>query len=459
MTPIWSKRAGIIALILISYGAGTFHPRVTRSSESGAPSNSQSSRVVRENDSFRSRSSRDGKRDRSDTGFRSAVPFAPGHAREWFLSKGRENFEDSFIGLVQMVQACTALDERSAQELVEELREIRRLYDAGDPEMRAVFDGDDLQRRGFVAALFRLSQLNPQAALHLIQESPDARISEQMIQMVFANAALRSPAEAKLLLVGLEGDSLKAALDGAMASLTAKDPAAALDLISGFNQPEFDNERRKFLERIAKQDPAKAIEFAQGFVESGNSPHIIASVVSEWMLGDKVAALSWAEAYRGPGEAHVKDVAIRETATTDPRRAAEEFLKLGADAADLANSGMVIAAKYAEVDLVGAREWVDDLPAGSAKHLATLKLVEAWLKSEPMDAAAWIDQMPQGDSKNQASLSLIQAIRHRFPQEAVERASSIPNANQRAEMQEQILKDWEARDPEAADKARLELPR
>lgn len=458
MDLIWWKRAGIVALILISYKAGTLQSRTT-GSEAGPPSHDRPSQGLREGDSSPAKSPGDSKQGRQDTGIRFAVPFAPGRAREWFMTKGRENSEDSFTGLLQLIQSCTILDERSAKELAVELREICRLYEAGDPEMRAAFDGDDLQQRGLAAVLFRLSQLNPQAALDIISESSDLRQRGELIEMVFANAALRSPAEVKTLLAGLDGDPRRAALEGAMGSLTGRDPAGAFYLLLGFNRPEFDNERRKFLERIAKQDPAKALGFARDFVDSGNSPHIFASVVSEWMHSDPGAALAWAEGYSGPGEIHVKDVAIRETAATDPRRAAEEFSKLGADAAGLANSGMVIAAKYAAVDLAGAREWVEDLPEGSAKHQATQKLVESWLKTEPMEAAAWIEQIPPGDSRNEASVALIQAIRHRFPQEALAWAGSLQNVGQRSEIQEQILKDWHARDPEAADNARRELSR
>lgn len=449
------KSAAVIGMVALAYLAGRYQAPATSGPEASKPdaiSNTADGKPL-----SGSKTERQTKNERSITGFKSAVPFAPGGARDWFLGKGRENCDDGFTGFLQIVQNCATLDETAAQELAVELREILKLYEAGDPAMRAAFRGDDLQQRALAATMFRLAQLNPKAALQFLQESPGIDRRGEMLEMIFANAALKDPAGARTLIEGLDGKTLRGALEGAMGVLTGKDPQAAFDLLSRFPQPEADSERRKFVERIAKGNPQEAIRYAEAFVKAGRNPEIIASVVDDWMRADPMAAVAFGEAYRGPGELKVKTTLIKHAAASDPRKAAEAFAKLGPDAAAMGETGQIVAKKYAEADLPGARAWVDSLPAGQARDLATQELVSRWVKSEPLEAATWIDKMPAGAQRDEASMSLINSIRMRYPQEALDWAGSLSDEKRRATMQQHVLEGWKEIDPDAAEAARKKL--
>jgi hypothetical protein len=459
MHPIWWKRSGIAALVVTAYLMGSFQSRDKQAKESSSAAGATRSRAPATPNPSESKTERAPKGERLIAGFKSAVPFAPGGAREWFLTKGQENCGDSFTGILQLIQNCTTLDERAAEELAVELREICKLYEEGDPAMRAAFDGDDLQQRGLAAAVFRLSQLNPGAALRFLEESPDIHRRNELVEMVFANASLRDPAEAETLLAGLDTNARRGALEGAMEALAGKDAEAAFKLLSRFDQPDHDNERRKFVERIAKDDPAKALEYAESFVKAGRNPEIFASIVEEWIRKDRSAGLAWAEAYRGPGEIKVKSLLIKQSAASDPRKAAENFARLGGESANFGEMGMILGREYAAVDLPGARVWVESLPEGQARDHATEQLVASWLKADPFEAAEWIDKMPQGRKRDDATMALVDAIRHNYPQEALDWASSVPDEKRRAQMQEHVFKDWDERDPEAAEAARQRIPR
>lgn len=455
MNPSWWKGGAVLGLVALAYLAGRYQAPDAESADAARASGASS--VSGEKAFSESRTGRQTKSDRQVSGFKSAVPFAPGGAREWFMTKGRENCEDSFTGLLQLIQNCATLDERAAEELAVELREILKLYHAGDPEMRAAFNGDDLQERGLAATVFRLSQLNPQAALRFLQESPDIDRRGEMLEMVFANAALKDPAEAKALLSGLDDKMLRGAMEGVMGTLTGKNPQAAFDLLSSFTQADLDGERRKFVEKITKDDPAQAIQYARSLVQSWRDPRLIGSVVDDWMRTDPEAARAFGESYRGPGEARVKGILIKHAAESDPRQAAEAFAALGAEASNMGDTGIIVAKKYVEADLPGARAWIDSLPAGQAKDLATQELVDRWVKSEPLAAADWIDKMPAGTQRNDASIKLINSIRMRYPQEALDWASSLPDEKQRATMQQHVIEGWKEVDPEAAEAAGKKL--
>jgi hypothetical protein len=454
MISSWWKPFAGIALLAGAYIAGTYHPRADVASEvikaKEAPDR-ESTSSAHETQTARTKINR-AVGQGPGPGFKPAAPFRPGGARDWFIATTRVNHEDSITGFIQLIQNCTTLDERSAVELAEELREICKLYDDGDPTMRALFNGDDLQRRSLGATIFRLSQLNPDAAIRFLDESTGFRDREmgELYEMVFANYALMDPGLARDALARMDEGKLPEAIEGAMATLTGKDSDAAFELLSRFDQPSLDNERRKLVERIAAQDPQKAIETAGKFASAGRNPDVFASLLSTWMKKDEAAAIAWAETYRGPGEIAVKDVLIRRTAAADPKAAAVAFTELGIQTADLVNTGHVIADGLAKLDLSAAGEWVKSLPPGNGRDAAEHAMLDIWLEKDPMEASKWIREMPAGDSRDAISVSLVRAITRQNPKEALEWATSLNNPETRETLQREVIESMNQQDSGAA---------
>lgn len=455
----WSKACGVAALLAGAYIAGTYHPRPGTDSEAtkaAASSNIPAASRAPDTEASRAKTDRVANQNLG-MGFKPAAPFGPGGARDWFIATTRVNHDDSFTGFIQLVQNCTTIDERSALELAEELREILKLYKDGDPTMRSLFNGDDLQERSLAATVFRLSQLNPEAAIRFLDESPDLRQKGEIYEMIFANYALKDPAKAGDALLKLDEGRLRGSIEGAMATLTGQDPEAAYQLLSRFDKAGQDNERRKFVEKVVKQDPQRAITFAEDMVKSGRTPDVFASIASEWLAKDPPAALAWAEAYRGPGEIGVRDVLIRHSVETDPRKAADAFSALGNQASDLSHTGHVIAGKLAETNLASTGDWVKSLPAGDARRAAEHAMIDVWLRKDPVGAGEWIREMPAGDDRDGASVALIRTITRRAPREALEWSDSLSNPDARIKLRDEVMKDWREQDPEAAEEAGAKL--
>lgn len=455
------KIGGSIALLIGAYIAGTYHPRGNVASATPGAKEPPTREVITSTRDAQDPAAKPDRASRQNLGmgFKPAAPFGPGGARDWFIATTRVNHDDSFTGFLQLVQNCTTLDERSALELAEELRDILKLYKNGDPTMRALFRGDDIQERSLAATVFRLSQLNPEAAIRFLDESPDLGQKSEIYEMIFANYALKDPAKAGDALMKLDEGRLRGSIEGAMATLTGMDPDAAYRLLSRFGQASLDNERRKFVEKIVKQDPQRAIAFAEDMVKSGRTTEVFASLTSEWMKKDAAAASAWAEAYRGPGEVGVKDVLIRHAAESDPRKASEAFSELGAQAVDLANTAHEIGKKLARMDLPAAADWVKSLPEGKGRAAAESEVIDVWLAKDPLEAAGWIREMPPGESRDSVSVRLIQKITRQHPQEALEWASSLHDNAARTRMQQAVLADWREQDPDAAAEAGRALGR
>ena len=455
MDSLWWKACGGIALLAGAYIAGTFHPRSgSDSGEAGTGGHFRSDSTARHGsrspEVARSKPERKSGPD-SVPGFRPAVPFGPGGAREWFLATARENHEESIVGFFQLAQHCTTLDEHSALELSEELVEMLRLYHEGDPEMRAAFDGDDLQERALRAAIFRLSQLDPEAAIRLAEENPGLRERGMADEIIFTNYALFDPEKAGDRLLQMSDDHRRAGIEGAMAALTGQDPEAALALISRFDQPSVDNERRKLVERIVAGDPQKAIAFAREMVNAGRTPEVFASLVSAWIKKDESAALAWASDYQGPGELGVKDVLLRRSVSADPWKAAASYQALGLQADALAETGHVLGGALAGLDLPAAAEWASGLSPGSGRDSAEHAILDVWLNKDPLDASHWIREMPAGKSRDAALVKLVRAMTRSHPEEALEWTASIADPESRESLSREVQKSIGTREPGAGE--------
>lgn len=236
------------------------------------------------------------------------TPFAPGQSLEWMYDRAADaSWEDDPASYLRMLQEITKLDSKAADELAETLRKLIHL-DATDPKTKAVFKGVSLERM-FAATIFRLSQIDAEAAFRALQESPHLSPRERasLEQVVRSNQTLGDPAGAIRGLSGLQGEDLRHAIEPILGTLSGKDPEAALRLLEDHPQPELDGERRKMVERMARRDPAKAVGLALGYVRAGRNPDVIRAAVETWMEIDATAALQWANAYTGAGEPELKE--------------------------------------------------------------------------------------------------------------------------------------------------------
>lgn len=400
--------------------------------------------------------------------FQAGRPFPPGGAKAWLLSLaellGHDGHDDFDVAVIDLAQTFMTMDEASATEVAEALKEIMALVEAGDPAIKRIKDGDDMARGALLATVFRLSQLNPDAAVRFVKAFPDGGPSE-MARLVFARLASQNPAQAESMLNGLEGDQRRNALEGILDGLTGKDPAAAVAVAEKYPDELRSDKLRKVIERMMKRDPEQGIAAAIRLTENKKDPdpdiNLLHSAMYAWMNLDKAAAAQWAGNYTGAGHTTVQAMLVREKAQTDPHAAMADFARLQQTAADqkeLTGAASAIASKLAEKDIPSAQAWVTSLPPGPAHEEAMAKFTQIWVNEDATAASEWIATFPAGHDKDHAAANLAGAITKRDPAAAFEWASNIQDKAMRRRTIDRVMNEWMQQDPDAAKAASQSLP-
>jgi hypothetical protein len=396
--------------------------------------------------------------------FQPGRPFPPGGAKAWLLAMalqlGREGLDDFPVEAIDLAQTFMTMDEAAAREAAEALKEIMAMIEAGDPAFKGLREADDLAGGAFLITAFRLSQLNPQAAMALLKDSPKG-IPDELTAVIFARLASQNPAQAESMLAGLEEEHRKEALEGIIHGLAGKDPVAALALAEKYPDEISRNDRNEIIERMMRSDPQQGIAAAARISETEKDSGALRNAFKEWIEHDQSAAMAWAENYAGPGKLAVQAHLLEQRANEDPQGAMEDFARLQQNAADsreLTGAAGIIADKLSENDIASAHTWAAALPDGQPKDAALSSLASNWVRKDPAAASEWIASLPAGSVKDDAANNLAQAITKRDPAAAFEWARNIQNRDQRTNAIQNVMEEWRGQDPDAAKAALQSLP-
>jgi hypothetical protein len=395
--------------------------------------------------------------------FQPGRPFAPGGGKAWLLSLAAKLAEhgggDFSIELVDLAQIFVTMDEGSITEVNAALRELMAMYEADDPLLKSIDDLDDMLEGALLVSAFRLSQLNPAAAIEQLSKA-GKEVPDEVAKLIFARLAAQDPVKAEAMLDGLPPETRKDAVEGMIHSLMGRDPEAALALAEKYPEAQKGYIMDRLLQRMVERDPAKAIAAATRITEKQNAATLI-STFHHWHQKDRDAAQKWAEGYTGPGHASVRGYQLEQRALTDAEGAAQEFLALQnqATAQDrLGNAAWTIADELADRDVAAAVDWAGKLKEGEARTQAMQKAMDRWLTADSAAASAWLNQQPQGAERDQLTGQLIESIYRSDPAAAFEWARNIQNPAARREQLERVYQDWSERDSEAAKAAASTLP-
>lgn len=229
------------------------------------------------------------------------APFHPGEAEEWLrLQIKHGGWNDDPAKFFRMLQSYSTMDEASIAEVVATLQKLIHRRQSASPAELADFPKEWLFRFGIVPALFRYSQLNPDAALDLIAADPVLR-DEGVGQVALANMTVLNPDRALARVQGLEGQELRQAMEPILGTLFSSDPDRVIQILEDHPEEIFDGERRKVAERLAAGDPQRAIEFAVNAIRNGRNPDVLPAAVDAWRKRHPEEAERWVEKYTGPG--------------------------------------------------------------------------------------------------------------------------------------------------------------
>ncbi|HEY1121708.1 MAG TPA: hypothetical protein VGE67_08915, partial [Haloferula sp.] len=240
------------------------------------------------------------------SGFSSEPPFQPGGSKQWLDAQIKVGgWKDDPAALFRMVQNFSAMDEEEIGEMVATYQELIRNYQSSSNAEQAAYPKEWLIKLGLFPALWRYSQLNPEAALDLI-EADSILEDGAPYQVGMANLTTLDPDRALARTTGLEGNDLRNAMEPILGTLFATDPDRVISILENYPDPVFDGERRKVAERLAADDPQKAIAYAIAAIRAGRNPDVLKTAVGTWSESHPEDAKRWIETYTGPGAETLK---------------------------------------------------------------------------------------------------------------------------------------------------------
>ncbi len=390
-------------------------------------------------------------------------PFAKGEAKAWLLSLASSLDGDGRIMAIAMVdvsQQFLTMDEASIMEAGAALRELLAQYEAGDPAITGIHDADDLLEGGMMLTLIRLAQIRPEAALEVLQESPDVKSYEAML-FVFGRLAADNPQRAEQIALTFEGKQRGQAMEAILYSMAGKNPAGALEFAARYPEDIDDYDRQRVLETWARRNPREASEAAVQSMQHSGNPEVLRNTLEEWWKLDAKAAAAWAAGLQGPASVTAQAMFLEKRAGEEPEAVLQEYAALqqaGGDAKNLGRLTGTLAESLAEKDLPAARDWAQSLPSGELQDTALSRVAEHWVKDDAPAASEWIRTLPEGIARDNAARILCNAISRRDPASAFTWAQSISHENQRRDTMGRVMDDWRQQDPEAAKAALEALP-
>ena len=391
--------------------------------------------------------------------FAAGRPFVRGGAKAWLLAiaaqlAGERSGLD--VELVDMAQLFITMDEACAAEICEALVELLALREAGDPSLKAIKDGDDMGKSAYMLSVFRLSQLNPAAALDALRKLPKG-VPDEATKFVFARLAALDPARAEAMVETLPENQRGDALEGIFSSLAGKNPPAALALAEKYPDKLSGGGLNHLLDNLIERDPHQGIATAVRLTEKGGDSGNVRHAFSTWLEKDRNAAMAWAAQHTGPGQTAVQALLLEQRAERDPQGAMQDFATLEPAAVnkeELAEAAAAITRQLADKDPETAQSWIATLPEGPHKDRAAYTLTEAWISKDPAAASEWIKTLPPGEVRDHSARELAQSITRRDPASAWEWAQSIQNEERRRDTMREVLDEWEMQDAGAAKAAR-----
>ncbi len=390
--------------------------------------------------------------------FTAGRPFAKGGAKAWLLALATQlggEHRGIEIEMVDMAQIFMTMDESCASETCDALVELLALFKAGDPALKAINDGDDMAEGAFMLTVFRLSQINPAAALEALRKMPEG-IPDEATKLVFSRLAGQSQARAEEMVGTLPEKQRGDALEGIFQTLAGKDPVAALAFAEKYPEQINGYELNRALESMIKRDPQQGMAAAVKISGKAPDSEAVRHAFNTWLEKDQNAAMAWAGQHTGPEQDAVQSLLIEKRTESDPAGAMQDFARLEQTAtnkADMESAAAAIASQLAEKDPASAQAWIATLTDGPHKDRASGRLADIWIREDPAAASEWIKNLPANGVRDTAAQRLAETISRRDPAAAFEWAGSIRDEDRRREAVENVMEVWRQQDPEAAKAA------
>ena len=279
-----------------------------------------------------------------------------------------------------------------------------------------------LREQAKLRALNSLSYIDPEAAAkQLATLQPTMLRYDNFVAEIANNWSQQDPAKAMEWANGLTSfDQRKEALSQVYATLTNADPAASAARLAEIADPKMRSE-------------------------------ITSSVMGRWAALDPNAALAWSNSL----PAEDRSAALRQIAGSqingNPTMARQVFDQMIRqlspeewNQSETRETAGRMASELAETDPQAAAKFAESLPVGTAQEEAYANVVGAWSRYAPSEAEAWLDQMPVGGIRDQAASTFVGTLANSDPAKAYQWAMSITDPALRRDAAAQSLRAWKA---------------
>jgi hypothetical protein len=289
----------------------------------------------------------------------------------------------------------------------------------------------ELGRHDFEAALLRARKENN----HIAERALERRWAE--VDPLGAAKAWASGAE-------------KLVSDSFFSSWTKINPSGALTWFSSLEEgPQKQRARELVLERVAKSDPQRALDFAHQIADERDRTSLVARSLKTVAGSDMTQALSIARALpEGTTRDTALDTVITQLAAND--LAAAQKLISENPSSSFSQAAASVAAGLLKQSPDQAMAWANALADGNAKDAAYAGIAKEWAVRDVTAAAAWLDTLPAGTNKNAAVTAFAGRNAARDPEGATLWASTLPAGEPRTRLLNMTVGNWQKTNPVAA---------
>jgi hypothetical protein len=261
----------------------------------------------------------------------------------------------------------------------------------------------DAQESALASIAGQLSKTSVDQAVALANtlKTPQAR-SDAMAN-IGSELAQKDPAKALAWAQSLPNPEDKsAAIEEVMWSMSDSDPAAAAQQVKSLNDPELlQNIASNIAQSLAEKDPAKAVAWAEAIPAGAAKDEAVSGALAGWAKADPAAALAAFQS-KYPKNLDAAEGIFEQWASNAPEDAAAK---------------------------------VSQIPDAAVRERAVTGVVNGWLDNgnDPQAVEQWVDALPTGKDRDVASAAIVDSISADDPQTAWDRALTIQDVQVRQE--------------------------
>ena len=301
-----------------------------------------------------------------------------------------------------------------------------------------------------------------QGAFAYAQSLPPGDSQDSTISKVFENAAQGDQGALAMMQSLPEGRTKDLAAKGISEDMAFKDPRAAWDLASGIGDLDLRTEAQERvgqrLQYWASENPAAATQWVQSLPEGAAKDRV------SWRLSRKIAQNDPQAAFdiaSGIGDFYQRTEAQKNAAgamfSKDPAAATQWMQSLPeGDTKEIASS--TISRLMAKNDPQAAMDMASGIGDANLRTAAQEKVVEQWSEKNPASATQWMQSLPEGRTKDLAASGISQSMAKNDPQAAMDMATKIGDSNLRTKAQGIVVEQWSKNNPAAATQWMQSLP-